>query len=100
MSLEGTESTSKREQLRGKATSTRVHFMQRLAPRASMKAEPEIELALRRARRFMSHRGRPFHPYICLASRTNCTNSAMTRGDGFLVRLSLSPRPVRRLSEA
>src|SRR5215469_7835337 len=35
-----------------------------------------------------------------LARRTNCTHSAMARGDGFLVRLSLSQRPVRHLSKA
>jgi hypothetical protein len=84
-----------------KATSTLVHFMQQLAPRASIEAEPRIVPALRRAKAICESSGKaPFHPYICLARRANCTHSAMTRGDGFLVRLSLSPRPVTHLSKA
>ena len=51
-------------------------------------------------RRFVSHRGKPhFTPIFCLARRTNCTHSAMAGDDGFLIRLSLSPRPVRHLSK-
>ena len=42
-----------------KATSTRVYFMQQLAPRASIEAEQRLALALRRARRFVSQRGKP-----------------------------------------
>ena len=45
-----------------KATSTRVHFMQQLALPASIEAEPRIVLALRRARRFVSHGESPVSP--------------------------------------
>src|SRR5215472_12471459 len=101
MSLEGNGIHIETRAAPRKATSTRVHFMQQLAPRASIEAEPKIELALRRPGRFVIHRGKSrIPPYICLARRTNCTHSAMARGDGFLVRLSLSPRPERHLSKA
>ena|SRR5215831_5627236 len=50
-----------------KATSIRVHFMQQHAPRASIEAEPRIALALRRARWFVSHRGKTrFTPIFVL----------------------------------
>ena len=41
-----------------KATSTLVHFIQQLAPHASIEAESRIVQALRRTRRFVSHRGK------------------------------------------
>ena len=53
-----------------KATSTRVHFVQQLAPRASIEAVPRIVLALRRARRFVSHRGKPrFTPIFVVSAQ-------------------------------
>ena len=84
-----------------KATSTRVHFMQQLAPRASIEARATDRAGTSASKTVCESSGKaPFHPYICLARRTNCTHSAMARGDGFLVRLSLSQRPVRHLSKA
>ena len=63
-----------------KATSTLVHFMQQLAPRSSIKAEPRIVQVLRRTKTLCESSGKaPFHPYICSARRTNCTHSAMAR---------------------
>ena len=99
MSFEGMESPSKREQLCGNQHRHSPISWQ-LAPRVSSEAEPRIVQELRRTSRFVSNRGEsPFHPYICLARRTNCTHSAMAGSDGFLVILSLSPQPVRHLSK-
>ena len=68
-----------------KATSALVHFMQQLPPRASIEAEPRIVLVLRRTKTVCESSGKaPFHPYICLARRTNCTHSAMARATASL----------------
>jgi hypothetical protein len=42
-------------------------FHAAICPRASIEAEPGIVQALRRTRRFVSHRRRPRFPYLCLA---------------------------------
>ena len=74
-----------------KATSTLVHFMQQLAPRSSIKAEPRIVQVLRRTKTVCESSGKvPFHAYVCLARRTNCTHSAMAGDDGFLMNSGLA----------
>jgi hypothetical protein len=74
--------------------------MQQLAPRVNIEVEPRIVLALQQAKTVCQSLGKaPFHPNFCLARRTNCTHSAMTRRNDFLVRLSLRLWPVRHLSK-
>jgi hypothetical protein len=69
-------------------------------PRASIEAESGVVQALRRTRRFVSHRRKPrFTPIFSCPHRTNCTHSATADDDGFLVSPSLNPPHVRRRSK-
>lgn len=100
MSLEGMESTSKREQFGGKQHRHWSISCGSLPFARALEAEPRILLALRRAKTICESSGKaPFHPNFCLARRTNCTHSAMTRRNDFLVRFSLRLRPVSHLSK-
>ncbi len=77
--------------------------MQQLAPRASMEAEPRIVLALRRAKRSVSHRGKPrfTHIFVLPAERIARTvpwpGAAASLSDSALVS-GLWPMSIGRLS--
>jgi hypothetical protein len=68
-----------------------LNFMQQLAPRSSIKPEPRIVQVLRRTKTACESSGKdPFHAYVCLPRRTNCTHSAMAGDDGFLYETALA----------
>jgi hypothetical protein len=83
-----------------KATSTQVHFMQQLDPRASMKSEPLIVLALRRTRRFVRHWGKPRFTLIVVLPAERVAHTVPWPGERLTCQTRLNQRSVKHLSKS